>query len=167
MLRYRCFAVCVGLALLLLLGACSNVPRFDLGAVDRTVTPALATHDIDRVRGQAVHWGGVIIKTANLKDETHIELLAYTLDQSGRPDPNAAALGRFLLVKEGYLEPASYTAGRLVSCVGTLLDTRTSTVGEARPVIPVIHAEQIYLWPKSGGSSKPQVHFGVGVGIRR
>lgn len=155
------------LLMVTLLSACANVPRFDLSAVDPAVEPAGAVRDFPAARGHRVHWGGSIIDTVNLKDSTRIEILAYPVDRQGRPDLTAKAQGRFILLHDGYLEAANYAPGRMVSAVGTLAQLHEGRVGDARVVYPLVHAEQIYLWPKSSHGSEPQFHFGIGVGIMR
>lgn len=151
----------------LLLTACANGPRFDLGGVDTTLTPAGSVQDIAKVREHVVHWGGSIITTANLEDSTRIEVLAYPMDRYGLPDLSAKAQGRFVLLQSGYLEGADYAPGRLVSVVGKLTQTHSTRVGEAQAVFPVVQAEQLYLWPPNSPRSRTQFHFGLGVGISR
>lgn len=151
----------------LLLSACASGPRFDLSGVDNTLTPAGSVQDIATVRGHVVYWGGSIITTANLKDSTHIEVLAYPMDSDGLPDLSAKAQGRFVLLQSGYLEGADYAPGRLISVVGKLTQTHTTRVGEAQAVFPVVQAEQLYLWPPNSQRPRTQFHFGLGVGISR
>lgn len=151
----------------LLLTACANGPRFDLSGVDNTLTPAGAVQDMTRARDHVVHWGGSIIATANLKDSTRIEVLAYPMDRYGLPDLSTKAQGRFILLQSGYLEGADYAPGRLVSVVGKLTQTHSTLVGEAQAVFPVVQAEQLYLWPPHSQSPRTQFHFGLGVGISR
>lgn len=150
----------------LLLAACATAPPFDISATDPNLTPDRAVANIEAARGQRVAWGGVVIDTRNLKDATEIEVLGFTLDRSARPDTGASPQRRFLLVHQGYLEPADYRNGRLISAVGTITGIREGKVGEATYVYPVLQAEQLYLWPIGDGRrTDPRVHFGVGVGV--
>lgn len=149
----------------LLASACATAPTFETGDA-APITPDEAVADIARARGAQVAWGGRIINTRNLKDTTEIEVLGYPLDESGRPDPGAAAQHRFVLVRPGYLESADYQPGRLVSAVGTITGTQEGMVGQASYVYPTLAADRLYLWPlyepQPRGSN---VHFGVGVGV--
>src|SRR4051812_8154911 len=70
-----------------LLSGCATSPKWDVGAVDKNLTPAKAVTDMAAARGRIVQWGGVIIGAQNLKDATQVEVLAYPLDKSGRPKP--------------------------------------------------------------------------------
>lgn len=148
------------------LGACAT--PFDVGTADRKTTPQQATADLGAVRGRTVAWGGVIVHAKNLQDATQIEVLGYPLDLDNRPDTKAAPLGRFLALHPGYLETADYNAGRLLSVVGSITETREGTVGEARYVYPVLAATRLHLWPKETQQpADTQFHFGIGIGIHR
>lgn len=153
-------------AALAALAACAT--PFDVGTADRTTTPQQASADIGALRGRTVAWGGVIVNARNLRDATQIEVLGYPLDRDNRPDTKAAPLGRFLALHPGYLETADYNAGRQLTVVGTITETREGSVGEARYLYPVVAATRLHLWPKEGRQpSDPQIHFGIGIGIHR
>lgn len=153
--------------LMLVLAGCATKPKFDLSDVDLNVTPTQATAQIDGVRGRKVQWGGTLISTRNLKDSTELEVLAYPLDDAGRPRLRETALGRFLALQTGYLESADYAPGRLVTIVGRIQGTRAGRVGEADYTYPILAVEQLHLWPKPEEQTEPRFHFGVGVGIFR
>lgn len=155
---------------LTLAAGCATAPHsLDIRGVNPQLTPGMVLSDPAAGRGQKVLWGGVIVTSRNLKDVTQLEVLAYPLDEhSSLPDVAAAPRERFLAVHTGYLETADYAPGRLVTAVGPVQETREGKVGEAKYVYPVIAASQIYLWPKeTRPDSKPQMHFGIGIGILR
>lgn len=145
----------------MLLGACATAPEFNLAGVDRTLTPAGVT-DLAAARDKRVLWGGLILGGRNLKDSTQLEVLAYPLDSDGRPDADAATLGRFLLVRAGYLEKLDYAPGRQLTAVGPVTELVKARIGEADYQYPLMRAEQLHLWPRRTGR-EPQMHFGVGV----
>lgn len=150
----------------LLLGGCAT--RFDIGAAEHRITPQQATTNLAQVQNKAIAWGGIIVSARNLANQTQLEVLSYPLDEYGRPDREAKAGGRFIALHAGYLELANYAEGRLVAMTGTVSETRTGSVGEAQYVYPVMAIKTIFLWPTSKEeTSKPQFHFGVGVGIGR
>ncbi|MBI1424562.1 MAG: hypothetical protein GC149_14040 [Gammaproteobacteria bacterium] len=149
--------------LLLMLSACAGSP-LKLEGVNRAVTPAMATGD--KTYGNLrVVWGGMIVRTTPQKEHTQIEVLAYPVDSYGEPDRQAASQGRFLIERQGYLEPADFAAGRWISAVGTIGQPQIGKVGEASYRFPVLVPEQLYLWPQSS-SSKTQTYFHFGIGIR-
>jgi outer membrane lipoprotein len=150
----------------LLLSACATAPVFETKGVDTTLTPSQAVGSIDTVRGKTVLWGGVIIASTNLERSSQIEVLSYPLDQSQEPDTSAKPLGRFLIVRNGYLETLDFAPGRLVTVVGPVTGTRVGQIGETGYVYPVVAGENLYLWPKQPAySTQPQVRFGIGVGV--
>jgi outer membrane lipoprotein len=146
------------LLLLLLLSACATGPAFNTGGVDRSLIPRDVASRPQPATGKSVLWGGVILNTSNLKDSTQIEMLAYPLDASERPQTDATPLGRFILEQRGYLEPASYAEGRQLTVVGTVSGSRAGQVGESDYNYPVISARQLHLWPAVSARD------GVGVG---
>jgi outer membrane lipoprotein len=150
--------------LLLLLTACASGPTFNTLGVDRLLTPQGVTANPQPATGKSVQWGGTIVSTANLQNSTQIEVLAYPIDSNGRPKTDDTAQGRFILERTGFLEPASYAAGRQVTVVGTVSGTRTGRVGEADYVYPVVTAKQLHLWPQGQSGSGTSTMFGFGVG---
>lgn len=150
----------------LLVTGCAATPRLDTAGIDRSLTPDLATETLDLSSGRRVHWGGVIIGSRNQENESVVELLAYPLGDSGRPNTDSAPLGRILAVSSGYLETLDYSPGRIASFVGTVQPSRSGRVGDAEYRYPVLQIEQSALWPVES-YSKPQFHIGIGIGIRR
>jgi len=135
--------------------------------VDKDITTASVITDLQTTRGRTVLWGGVIISSKNLATTTQLEVLAYPLDADDAPNIKDTPGKRFLLLKEGYLETATYAAGRRVTAVGEVTGTRLGKVGETTYTYPTIKASQLHLWPKKTKSTDPQVHFGIGIGISR
>jgi outer membrane lipoprotein len=150
--------------LLFLLTACASGPTFNTLNVDPLLTPQKVTANPQPATGKSVQWGGTIVSTANLQNSTQIEVLAYPLDSDGRPKTGGAAQGRFILERTGFLDPASYAAGRQVTVVGKVSGTRTGRVGEADYVYPVVTATQLHLWPTAQSRSGTSTIFGIGVG---
>lgn len=148
-----------------LLAGCASTPKFDTTGVDRALTPRAVVDGAAYSPSRRVLWGGVIVATRNLRDQTQLEVLAYPLERDGEPDVAASPQGRFLLLRDGYLEPVDYAPGRQVTGVGTVAGVEKGKVGEADYLYPVMKAEQMYLWPKEQPYQQrnPNVHFGIGV----
>lgn len=150
------------LLMLTLLTACATSPKLETAGVDQTLTPkAVAEGNIEA--GARVMWGGVIIATTNLKEQTQIEILAYPLDDDQHPDTAKPPLGRFLATQGGYLESNVYSQGRLITLTGSLQEKVTGRIGAADYIYPLIKIEQLHLWPERGDSAEPRFHFGIGV----
>ena len=152
--------------MLLLLGACATTPKLDSSAVDSTITPPRAVVEGEALRGATVLWGGMIIASTNLKDVTQIEILAYPLSSSQKPDLDKAPLGRFLAQQPGYLETRDYAQGRLITVSGELQQRYVGRIGESDYTYPVVRVSQHYLWPLTGSAPATRVHFGIGVMFR-
>jgi outer membrane lipoprotein len=151
---------------LLLLSACAGSPKYDRYGADGTLTPQSVSAAPQMATGKQVLWGGVIMTTVNLKDRTQIEVLAFPLDSDTRPQIDNVSLGRFILEKDGFLEPANYAQQRLITVVGTVAGTLPGTVGESGYNFPLVNAQQLTLWPRYRGGSGvgSNIHFGIGVG---
>jgi outer membrane lipoprotein len=116
-----------------------------------------------------VRWGGTIVSTKTVGNKSEVEILAKAIDTGGRPEPGDVSLGRFLVSSEGFLDPATYSAGREVTVYGVFENVLMRNIGEHPYVYPFVRAIQPYLWPEQGdygdGAWYPQFHFGVGVGV--
>lgn len=153
-------------ALMWLLSGCAAGPKFDARGVDKTLTPQRAAAEIEQLRGGRVIWGGTVLAISHTKDSTQIEMLAYPLNSRFRPNIGAPPLGRFLIIKQGYIETADYTTGRLLDVNGILQRTQSGQIGEVMYTYPVVEPLDIFLWPR-GSSGGSNVHFGFGVSIIR
>jgi len=162
----------------ILLGACATTtPLVDTGPTPEQVLSGATT-------GEAVHWGGQIIRVKNLRDRTLIEVLAHPLDTEGRPQLDQPAQGRFIVERSGFLEPQEYASDRLLEIRGQLNGFTDGRVGDAPYRYPVVVADDLQLWerpvraygggpwvtPRIGigigsGSSGTRVGGGVGIGI--
>lgn len=146
----------------LLLAACANTAGLVTEGVDTSLTPQQALSEESLQQGKRVLWGGVIINSTNLEQQTRLEVLAYPLDSDHYPQTDKPAYGRFLLLREGYLETVDYAPGRLISVVGRFDGSRRGRVDQSDYTYPLVLTEQLHLWPR-GGRNEPRFHFGIGV----
>ena len=151
------------LILVFLLTACASNPVFDASQVDGTLTPTSVIGNPADSRGKLALWGGTILDVQNLKDVTQIELLAYPLGSSQRPQQNEKPLGRVLVLQPGFLEPTVYTQGKLLTVLGEVGDSQTGQVGETSYSYPVVVAQKIHLWSPRDDASQTRFHFGIGI----
>ncbi len=93
-----------------------------------------------------VRMGGVISKVTNLKDKSRIEIVNLPISSSGRPDITQEPQGRFIAYVKGFIEPMTYTKGRLITVVGKGLQPETDKVGEYDYTFPVMEAYGQHLW---------------------
>ena len=127
-------------------------------------TPAGIAAAPERYHGLDVVWGGKIVDVRNLADSTEVQVVAYPLDASQRPQQGAPALGRFIVVLPGYVEPLDFPAGRFVTLRGQVAGSRTLPIDEHDLVLPVVANSTVHLWPPNFPYEEPRVHFSFGVG---
>jgi outer membrane lipoprotein len=159
-------SVCLLLALLLA-GCAGSPPRFETAQVRDGLTPQSVIEGEQVFQGETVLWGGRIIETHNEAQRTVLEVLSYPLDGDQRPNTDRNAGARFLASYDGFLDPADYEAGRLVTVKGTVSGTRSGQVGEVELAWPLVDARDIELWPERergyGDPGSPRVNFGFGI----
>jgi outer membrane lipoprotein len=132
-------ALAVGLA------SCASVPT-PLQGQFAPVTPRdVATTG---ATGEAVRWGGEIIKVEPKANQTCFEILARELDASARPVKRDPSGGRFIACRNGFYDPEDFARGRELSVTGHLDGVEQRKVGEFDYTYPRVAADTIYLWPK-------------------
>lgn len=103
-----------------------------------------------------VRWGGTIARVINESDFTYFEIVERKLSKSGRPLNTDASGGRFLAKIKGFLDPAIYAEGRLITVVGNIIGQETRPIGQFSYPFVVLEAENFYLWEK-----QPDVYYEV------
>ncbi len=151
-------------SLLFMLQACGNL-RFDTQQVDLSITPDMAASNFSQYRNSRLLWGGTILGTRNFENYTQIEMLAYPLDRSQRPQLDKKTLGRFLIHQDGYLEPENYSPGRELTVLGTLREIEKGMVGKSSYLYPLIKSTQHHLWRVEDRKTSGSFHFGIGIGL--
>jgi len=153
----------ISLFLLGALTSCSTTPEFKTTQVDKSLTPQSVIAEPDRSLNKIALWGGTILDTRNLENSTQIEILGYPLDSSHRPLIDKKPLGRFIILHSGYLEPATYSQGELLSVLGNIGISQKGKIGEKLYTYPVVKAQQLHLWSASDGRTNTSFHFGIGI----
>jgi outer membrane lipoprotein len=138
-MRYKIFL----LASLATLGGCATMPA-PLSGEFAGVSPKQA----GSAQGQRVRWGGEIIKVDPKADVTCFEILARDLSSQARPVHHDESEGRFLACRQGFYDPAVFTAGREVTVVGAVAGSEKRPVGDFEYSYPRVNADVVYLWPK-------------------
>ncbi len=151
--------------LCLLLSACSGSMQTRPVMGDRSISPAEAAQDITRLKSVVVEWGGVIVETHNLETSSEIQIIAYPLEDDGKPDLDKPPSGRFIAVSQGYRESVDYKKGRTITLSGAVLGIRQGKVGKADYNFPLVQPNEMQLWPlPSSSDSSSRWHFGFGIG---
>ena len=150
-----------GLLSAVLVASCAPaIPEAILRQVDRTIPVVSVAQDPDPFIGKGVLWGGTVLAVRNLARATEMQVLERPLD-GHRPDLQGPSSGRFLVVFNGFVDPALYPAGTAVTVAGRVSGRRAIPMDEVEIVVPVIDAIDVHIWKPE---PPPQVHFGFGFG---
>lgn len=165
----RLFPLVPGLVAALGVGGCTTFSAECHTPVgDPALTPARVSDGAPRAIGQRVTWGGTLVAARNLESSTELEVLAQPLGRCGRPRSDGQPLGRFVVVRPGYLETAGLSPGRPVTATGTITDVRDGQIGSASYRFPLLTDPDPRLWPDPdegvGGPTRPVISIGIGGG---
>jgi len=143
-----------------MISGCASIPEPLEGDYRQDLFPEQAT---EQSIGAAVRWGGSVVETRPMADETCIEILSRELGREGRPVDGDQDHGRFIACEQRFLDPEIFVNGREVTVVGRLDSFSTGSVGQFTYRYPVLDADSIYLWPERAESSYyGRGHYGVG-----
>lgn len=151
---------------LLALAACAPAPIYKAAPGAVTAAPFQVAQSPERYTAGQVIWGGRVVGVSNLADHSEIEVLAYPLDSSQRPQANDSGNGRFIAMMPGYVEPLDYPTGALMTVSGQLAGSRAGKVGQASYVFPLVQVNQSHIWTADEmNKGRNNVHFGLGLGV--
>ncbi|MCL6584524.1 MAG: Slp family lipoprotein [bacterium] len=100
----------------------------------------------DRYKGIMVIWGGQIIETRNLPEGTLIVVLQRPLGRFEQPIEDSRPQGRFLVLYQGFLDPAVYEKGEMITVAGIIEGEKVMPLGEIEYRYPYLNAREIHLW---------------------
>jgi outer membrane lipoprotein len=132
---------------LALAGCASDIPRPIREAPAEIIPLTQALQNPEQYRAAAVRWGGAIATVENRRDATWIEVVERPLGADGQPRDTDRSAGRFLARVDGFLDPTIFAPKRQVTVAGSLDGNSTRTIGEHLYTYPVVHVENIHLWP--------------------
>ena len=142
------------LTVMLLLPACSShIPPEIKQDLDTSPGIEQVLKSSENYLSQKVRWGGVILNTENKHEASWLTILAYPLNNYGKPQVADQSSGRFIAIVDKFLEPLVYSSDRKITITGKLLRTETIKVGEFPYKYPVIQVEKHYLWPDNSETS--------------
>tara|TARA_B100000686_G_scaffold353148_1_gene457584 strand:+ start:2070 stop:2606 length:537 start_codon:yes stop_codon:yes gene_type:complete len=122
----------------------------------------------EKFQDSRVMLGGVIVKTNNFPGRTEIELVEKELDHLGYPDRGDISLGRFIFVRQEFLDPQIYAKGRYVVGVGRVESAREGKIDQQPYRYPVVFAEEFHLLQNYSSPPNRGTYYGpLGPGFRR
>jgi len=154
------YSILLGLILFLPVYGCAPVVFREIRKeIDRDITFERVSPDPDTFVGGKVLWGGEIVSSRNEEHQAVIEVIQTPLDYIDKPGDRDLSRGRFLIVKEGFLDPAIYAEGRKITVAGAITGKRREAIGEGDYVYPVVRALKMHLWKKETVPLYPPVIY--------
>ena len=149
---------------LCLAGCATVISKQSLNLVDRGVSFAELRQDPDRYVGRHLLLGGGIAEVRNTNEGSELELVQFATDEDGRITDTTKSGGRFIAISRGFLDPAIYGTGLLVTLVGEVQGKKNRPLGDVTYTYPVLVIREIHLWKPEEFPSPPAFHFGIGIG---
>lgn len=136
----------ISLVLIIFSGCAHVISKDILGETDTGLTFDELRKSPALYQGRTVLLGGVIVKTANKKEGTLLEVYQTTTDRRGKPIRLDMSGGRFLALYEGLLESEIYRKGRKVTIAGIVHGEKVMRLGEMDYHYPYLVVREIHLW---------------------
>ena len=150
--------------MLCLSGCAQVVSDQSLRLVDRRISFVELRQDPERFVGKYFLLGGGIVAVNNTNEGGELEVVQFRTDESGSIISTADSGGRFLAQSAGFLDPALYRPGFLVTLVGEVQGKIIMRLDELDYSYPVLAIREIHLWKPEEAAAPPAFHFGIGVG---
>jgi outer membrane lipoprotein len=151
----------VFLVMMLLVSGCVHVVSKDLrDAAEKAVPVIELFRNPGTYNGRIFILGGTIVNSLNSPEGTYIEVVEKPLDYRGRPEHTDVSRGRFIVLYEGYLDPAIFSPGRDVTVAGEVLGTKVRKLGQID--YPYLFMKSRGLYLLKPGYDLP-VQFGIGI----
>ena len=153
------------LGIVAMAGGCAPVISQEaLKTVDEGLDFEAVLENPERHLGSNVLLGGDIIETLPIPGQTQMLVIQHPLGFRNKPTKEKGSKGRFIVVTQGFMDPAIYRSGRQVTVVGTVAGKDVRPIGEIEYAYPLVEMTELYLWPLEEAVNEPRFYFGVGIG---
>jgi outer membrane lipoprotein len=120
--------------------------------------------------GKTVLVSGIVLKGKRSKDRTEIEILQLPAGSGVAPTKDRTeSQGRFLAVRENFLDPATLQEGTPVTVVGEVKGAMTKLLDDAEYQYPVLEIKNLINWtktlPANYSGAAPYPYYGYGPGF--
>lgn len=138
------------LVLALTLPGCAHVISEETRKqVDKNIDFSDVKMSADAFIGKKILVGGKIAGVRNYNEGGRMEVVQFTLDNTGFPIEVSRSAGRFIATSPDFIDPIIYKAGRLVTLAGEVKGKKTGTVDGAEYTFPVIGIKEIFAWKQN------------------
>jgi|GEM_PF-210347 len=138
--------ILAAMALISFNGCTSVISQDSLHLVDDNLNFATLNHQPDSFIGKYVLLGGQIVSTIRVPVGSQMEITNLTLGDDDFPDPSLGSYGRFIAISDAYLDPAIFSAGRLVTLVGQVTGSQVAKLDGMDYRYPIVVIRELYLW---------------------
>jgi outer membrane lipoprotein len=115
--------------------------------IDTTVSFADLKRAPSEYVGRTVMIGGNVIKAKRTEAGTELEVLQLPTEKEGTlTEERLRSEGRFLAVREQFLDPASVPAGTPITVIGTVKGETTRPLDESDYTYPILEVKHIIDW---------------------
>ena len=115
--------------------------------IDSTVSFAEVKRAPSEYIGRTVMFGGNVIRAKRTDAGTEVEVLQLpTAKEGGVTEERLLSEGRFLAVREQFLDPASVPAGTPITVIGTVKGETTRQLDESDYTYPILEIKHIIDW---------------------
>ncbi|MGQ0556858.1 MAG: Slp family lipoprotein [Nitrospiraceae bacterium] len=115
--------------------------------IDATVNFAEVKRAPSQYIGRTVMFGGNVIRAKRTDAGTEVEVLQLpTAKGGGVTEERLRSEGRFLAVREQFLDPASIPAGTPITVIGTVKGETTRQLDESDYTYPILEIKHIIDW---------------------
>lgn len=157
---------------LLILSACAESAHQVLRDAERLGVPPELVKEIDtsvsfadlqkapgEYMGRTVLIGGIVIRAKRTRSGTELEVLQLPTEKEGTLAENRIrSEGRFLAVREEFLDPASVPAGTPITVIGTMKGVTTRQLDESGYTYPLLEVKHIIDW-NSIATQRPRDYY--------
>ena len=131
--------------------------------LEKQIDTSIAFADLhaapDNYVGRVIMVGGVVISAKRTEDRTEIEVLQLPTEAGGSSTTERLrSEGRFLAVREEFLDPATVPPGTQITVVGVVSGSTTRPLDDSEYTYPVLDIKHLTDWSAvasqhSGGSA--------------
>jgi outer membrane lipoprotein len=116
--------------------------------VDRTISFRDVLASPESYKGRMLVLGGEVLKAKRLHDSTQIELLQLPLDDGEAPSlDRQQSQGRFLALRQEFLDPATLAEGTRVTIVGEVSGAKTDRLDDVEYRYPTLIVKHLHVRP--------------------
>lgn len=134
--------------LLILISSCSVISKSVRQQADTSISFEALRQTPGGYTGRTVLLGGYILEVQNLSEKTKIMVLQTPLGSQDRPESRDRSQGRFVIMADGFLDPAVYKSDLGITVAGTVIGPEAVQIESHSYSTVAVNPVEIHLWEK-------------------